>query len=71
MPLPRPGAGSKFKMAATQVVAAIREAGSLDYSRQVAERYAQAAEDALDGLDDGPGVAARRSLARSSRDRGH
>ena len=54
-----------------QVVAAIREAGSLDYSRQVAERYAQAAEDALDGLDDGPWVAALRSLARYSIDRGH
>jgi octaprenyl-diphosphate synthase len=54
-----------------QVVAAIRESGSLDYSRQVAERYAQAAEDALDGLEGNRWVAALRALARYSIDRGH
>ena len=54
-----------------RVVAAIRESGSLDYSRQLAERYAQAAEDALDGLDGNGWVAALRALARYSIDRGH
>jgi octaprenyl-diphosphate synthase len=54
-----------------QVVAAIREAGSLDYSRQVAERYAQAAESALEDLEDNRWVAALRALARYSIERGH
>ena len=54
-----------------QVVAAIRAAGSLDYSRQVAERYARAAEAALEGLEDNHWVAALRALARYSIERGH
>jgi octaprenyl-diphosphate synthase len=54
-----------------QVVAAIRAAGSLDYSRQVAERHARAAEAALDDLGENRFVAALRALARYSIERGH
>ena len=38
---------------------------------RLAERYAQAAEDALDGLDGNGWVAALRALVRYSIDRGH
>ncbi|MDQ2703268.1 MAG: polyprenyl synthetase family protein [Pseudomonadota bacterium] len=53
------------------VQAAISAADSLDYSLRRAGEYAQAAEDALDGLDDNLHVAALRGLARYtvSRDR--
>jgi octaprenyl-diphosphate synthase len=54
-----------------EVVAAIRAGGSLDYSRRVAARYAQAAESALDSLPANPWTAALRALARYSIDRGY
>ena len=54
-----------------QVVAAIRQSGSLDYSRHVAERHARAAESALAGLPDNRWVRALHSLARYSIERGH
>jgi octaprenyl-diphosphate synthase len=47
-----------------EVAAAIREAGSLDYSRNRARAYARAAEDALAPLADNDAVAALRGLAR-------
>lgn len=43
---------------------AIHAAGSLDYSRQRAQAYAAAAEDALDRLDENDAVAALRGLTR-------
>ena len=46
------------------VLAAIHLSGSLDYSRQRADEYAQAAERALDGLDNNDYVSALRGLAR-------
>jgi octaprenyl-diphosphate synthase len=46
------------------VLAAIRAAGSLDYSRQRASEYAVAAERAIEGLDDNEHLAALRGLAR-------
>lgn len=53
------------------VLEAIAAARSLDYSLARAHDYAEAAEAALDGLEDGPHVAALRGLARYaiSRDR--
>ncbi len=53
------------------VLAAIEAAGSLDYSRERARAYAQAAERALAGLDDSNAVAALRGLARYAVERGH
>ena len=46
------------------VLAAIRATGGLDYSRERARAYAQAAEAALDGLPGNACVAALRGLAR-------
>ena len=54
-----------------EVVAAIRSSGSLDYSRQVAERYAHAADTALAKLPDNAWTEALRGLARYSIERGH
>ena len=54
-----------------EVLAAIRASGSLEYSRRVAERYAQAAEDALDSLPPMSGRPRLRGLARYSIDRGY
>ncbi len=53
-----------------EVVAAIRASGSLDYSCQVAERYAHAASTALAGLPDNAWTAALHGLARYSIERG-
>ena len=53
------------------VLAAIERCGSLDYSRQRATDYAQAAEDALAGLPDNDHLAALRGLARYSVSRDH
>ena len=53
------------------VLAAIRSAGSLDYSRQRARDYAANAEAALAGLAENQAVAALRGLARHAVDRGH
>ena len=47
-----------------EVLAAIEATGGLAYSRRRAEDYADAAERALDGLDDNDAVAALRGLAR-------
>ena len=47
-----------------EVLAAIRAAGSLDYSHSRAVEYADAAERALDGLEETPALAALRGLAR-------
>ncbi|AXI83971.1 octaprenyl-diphosphate synthase [Xylella taiwanensis] len=47
-----------------EILSAIRATGSLDYSRQRAGAYADAAERALDGLPETTGVAALRGLAR-------
>jgi len=47
-----------------EVMAAIHASGGLDYSRARADAYADAAERALDGLDDNDAVAALRGLAR-------
>lgn len=54
-----------------EVVGAIQASGSLDYSRRAAERYAQAAMLALDGLPDNAWTDALRGLARYSIERGH
>jgi octaprenyl-diphosphate synthase len=51
------------------VLAAIRQGGSLDYSRRRAGEYAQLAEGALDGLGDSPWLQALRGLARYAIDR--
>ena len=48
------------------VLAAIRAAGSLEYSRQRASEYAAVAERAIEGLGDNEFVAALRGLARYS-----
>ena len=53
------------------VLAAIRAAGSLDYSLERAREYAAAAEAALDGLPANDAVAALRGLARYAVERGH
>ncbi len=47
-----------------EVLAAIEATGGIAYSRKRAEDYADAAERALDGLDDNDAVAALRGLAR-------
>ena len=54
-----------------EVLAAIRECGSLDYSRQVAQRHARAAEAALAGLPDNRWSQALHALARYSIERGN
>ena len=54
-----------------EVLAAIRECGSLDYSRQVAQRHARAAEAALAGLPDNRWNQALHALARYSIERGN
>ncbi|UNK50665.1 polyprenyl synthetase family protein [Lysobacter sp. S4-A87] len=54
-----------------QVLAAIHASGGLDYSRRRAAEYAQAAERALDGLDDNDYTAALRGLARYAVSRDH
>ncbi|MCA1715183.1 MAG: polyprenyl synthetase family protein [Gammaproteobacteria bacterium] len=54
-----------------EVLAAIADSGSLDYSRARAAAYAQRAELALDGLDDNDAVAALYGLARYAVDRDH
>ena len=54
-----------------QVLEAIRECGSLDYSRQVAQRHARAAEAALAGLPDNRWSQALHALARYSIERGN
>ncbi len=47
-----------------EVLAAIRATGGIDYSRELAQRYADAAEAALDGLPENEALAALRGLAR-------
>ena len=54
-----------------EVLAAIHAAGSLDYSRETANRYARAAETALAGLPDNEWTRALRGLARYAVDRKH
>lgn len=49
-----------------EIVDAIRSSGSLDYSREVAERYAREAMQALEGLPETPQLAALRGLAAYS-----
>ena len=53
------------------VLAAIHATGGLDYSRQRAGEYAEAAERALDGFDDNEYVAALRGLAHYAVSRDH
>ena len=54
-----------------EAVAAIHAQRSLDYSRARAGEYAQAAERALEGLEDNEAVAALRGLARYATERDH
>lgn len=54
-----------------EVLAAIRATGGLEYSRQRAFEYADAAMHALDGLADNEAVAALHGLARYAVERGH
>ena len=54
-----------------EVLAAIQATGGLDYSRQRAREYADAAERALDGIEDNDYVAALRGLARYAVSRDH
>lgn len=54
-----------------QVLAAIHATGGLAYSRKRAQDYADAAEAALDGLEDNDYVAALRGLARYAVSRDH
>jgi octaprenyl-diphosphate synthase len=54
-----------------QVLAAIHATGGLDYSRRRASEYAQAAERALDGMEDNDYTAALRGLARYAVSRDH
>jgi octaprenyl-diphosphate synthase len=54
-----------------EIVDAIRSSGSLDYSREVAERYAREAMQALQGLPESPQLAALRGLAAYSVKRDH
>ena len=54
-----------------EVVAAIRASGGLDYSHQVAERYAKAAAAALAALPANPWTDALRGLARYAIDRSY
>ncbi len=53
------------------VLAAIEASGGIAYSRSRAEEYADAAERALDGLDENDAVAALRGLARYAVRRDH
>ena len=52
-------------------LAAIHASGGLDYSRERAHAYAEAAEQALDGLEDNDYIAALRGLARYAVNRDH
>jgi len=54
-----------------EVLAAIHATGGLDYSRRRAQEYAQAAERALDGLDENDYTLALRGLARYAVSRDH
>lgn len=54
-----------------EVIAAIREHGSLEYSRERAREIATRAEAALDGLPDNDALAALRGLARYTVSREH
>ncbi|WP_046655856.1 polyprenyl synthetase family protein [Lysobacter capsici] len=54
-----------------EVLAAIRATGGLDYSRKRAEDYADAADAALEGLEDNDYAAALRGLARYAVSRDH
>ncbi len=54
-----------------EALAAIYSTGGLDYSRQRAGEYADAAERALDGLTENEAVAALRGLARYATHRNH
>ncbi|MBW8809624.1 polyprenyl synthetase family protein [Lysobacter capsici] len=54
-----------------EVLAAIRATGGLDYSRRRAEDYADAADAALEGLEDNDYTAALRGLARYAVSRDH
>ncbi|HEV8695441.1 MAG TPA: polyprenyl synthetase family protein, partial [Lysobacter sp.] len=54
-----------------EVLQAIRATGGLDYSRQRAFEYAEAAERALEGLADNEYTAALRGLARYAVNRDH
>lgn len=54
-----------------EVLAAIHATGGLDYSRRRAHEYAQAAERALDGLDENDYTMALRGLARYAVSRDH
>jgi octaprenyl-diphosphate synthase len=54
-----------------EVLAAIEATGGIEYSRRRAEDYAEAAERALEGLDDNDAVAALRGLARYAVRRDH
>ncbi|ATE71057.1 polyprenyl synthetase family protein [Lysobacter capsici] len=54
-----------------EVLAAIRATGGLDYSRKRAEDYADAADAALEGLEDNDYTAALRGLARYAVSRDH
>ncbi|MBA3487568.1 MAG: polyprenyl synthetase family protein [Lysobacter sp.] len=54
-----------------EVVAAIEATGGLEYSRTLAREYADAAERALDGLEENESLAALRGLARYSVSRDH
>jgi len=54
-----------------EVLAVIHSTGGLEYSRQRAREYAEAAENALDGLADNAAMAALRGLARYAVNRNH
>ena len=54
-----------------EVLAAIHATGGLDYSRKRAMEYADAAEQALEGLPESDAVAALRGLARYAIERSH
>lgn len=54
-----------------EVLAAIEATGGLEFSRALARDYAEAAERALDGLEENPYLAALRGLARYSVSRDH
>ena len=54
-----------------EMIAAIHTCNSLDYSKAIAETYARAAEDALQGLEENDAVAALRGLAQYAISRNH
>jgi octaprenyl-diphosphate synthase len=54
-----------------EVLAAIRTTGGLEYSQRRAAEYAQAAERALDGLEENDAIAALRGLAQYAVERKH